>query len=649
MKFDTQGLRDPELGAKVLQVLQTRIGGNLPCEGFVAGQSVASAIDEILGLGEGVYNDVDVFLTESQWCEQTGDASSAVKVNRNAFASEQVQYATPDGLLSDDYSRTIALASRNVYSVRKSRMDGMTNRVLVDWSWAMSERFAEKRPEALISVFDTNNVQVTVDLATARLTATPAYEQFLATRELKLSQTFTPVQSLLRYLKKREELGVYGNDAAHLELVHQLVMANELSTEFREQRIADFRNGLRFMDIAFVDSYSRGGKSRAPRCEPTLRSSFQRVGTGVRSAPLVFGPKYKALYDRFEPLLSPHFKLTERSKGKLWLVSSTVPEVDASRVMPLLGNPQSEEPLTGARVVRRYWELKLPAGKRLARRRELYAELVASIRNEELQDLYAQAGRLAGDAHLEDFDSPSGMQELARLANAHEEFAFAAAALTPAQQIQLLRKLRKTFRTFDVPDAWGICRGRSSAQLRQWLSSDEELEAAVKQLVGTKEPLYEGRLPLPGQVGDITVHELFSSYLMQAEGSRMRHCVAGYTPHVASNRCRIVSFRTGQSATDCATAEWSISEAKSLPEFEHVAGHGVHPLQVTLAQLRSFANSAPSAAVAAVEARLREEVNAVLAADPEAGWNLLKPGQLEDRRKQLRAAPAPRKAAEIEW
>jgi hypothetical protein len=617
----------PDLGEHVLNVLRRR-AGNLPKEGFVAGQAVASALDEILGTGRPVYNDIDVFLSSTQWEEQTGEKAENSALE-DVRVSSRVNYYADEALAADSYSQSTQLATRNLYSIRQTRMDGMTNRVLVDWNWQLNRTTTSDKARGLIQVFDANNVQVAVDLQTGLMYHTDAYEQFMASRELRLTQAFTPMQSLLRYFKKREELGVYGNDTAHIELLHRLVQANELSADLREQRKADFVRGRRFFDTKYLKEYVQRDKI----ARNIFSTQYILVGTGARSMPLVFGPKYKALYDRFADKLEPHFTLTERERGNLWLISSKTDTVEAGAARQLAGNLDSAlSKASGGHVVRRFWQLTLAAGKLVTRRRELLKAFLASLKSAETRAAYENAYCMAGDAYLEGCDSEAALEELTRVINEHHEFTFAAIDLPLAQQIVVMRKLKKAFRANDVPDAWGVCLRRTSKDLLKWLDDETVLVEHLRRLRGSKDPLYANKLPLPDIVDGVQIVELTSTFALRAEGTKMRHCVSSYADSVRSESCRIVSFRKGEAAADCATLEWSFTEAKDSPAFETNGDRKVYPLQLVCGQIRSFANGVADAELTALEESLRTELNDWLKANPEAGWQQFRPNVLATRR-----------------
>jgi hypothetical protein len=106
----------------------------------------------------------------------------------------------------------------------------------------------------------------------------------------------------------------------------------------------------------------------------------------------------------------------------------------------------------------------------------------------------------------------------------------------------------------------------------------------------------------------------------------MRHCVGGYIGIVERGRSRIVSLKAGPSSRDCSTIEWAVVESAALHK-PHRASFGDNvPLQLAFRQNYSFGNTTPKAALNNAEVRLREDLNAWLLANPQAGWDLLRPG-----------------------
>ena len=622
----------PELGDKILKILSKY--NYIPTWGVIAGQAVASAIDELLGTGTPVYNDIDWFVSTDEW--NLDEIGNKIGLERPEYKNERlggtVWYQMPQELHFDSYDGTLSLARRHLYCINRSEQHGLLNKVAVQWY--LPPKTPQGQARDLISGFDINNVQCAVNLENRELTVTPAYREFFRTRELKLSNLFTPVHSALRLLKKSEELkNVYSNQERTLDLVSRLVRLNE-----GPESVARFRKEAYLNDRMYIDKDSllelwhKEGGFDYPCREPAV------AGLGYKGAPLTFGPKYEALFERFGSVMNERFELTERARGGLWLVSNRLST--PGRIFSWAPRGQAGHPMTIAQVHEANF---LPAGKQILNRRELFQSLLQAIPQEyeykERKRGLENAYLFKGDAYLEGFDSADAMKQLATLYVEHAEFA-CASALPMGQQVQLMKLLRKHFKRAGVHDAWGVLQNVNSKELLLWLQDESQLAPVMAKLQGTKEPLVT-RLPLSQNIGGVEVVEMLSQYDLNREGNKMSHCVAGYGPSVASNHCRILSFRKGEKATERATAEWQFFEDESAepirlptPELEGaVEMIAVYPLQVRLAQLRSHGNTSADEELAQAECLAREQLNQLLKERVEEMWELIKPGFIERRLK----------------
>lgn len=184
----------------------------LPRSGFVAGQAVASAVSEIFGDGAAVkYNDVDVFRKQTadewqsflDWSGEEGqDAPRGRAISTTKFTTLEVE---------ESYSQLV-LSSADRYHVIRTLRKGLLNEVVCEFSDTNQQKF--------LQTFDLNCVQVAVDLESRKLFWTPEFERFTRTRELDIVTLHTPFHSLIRYFKKKAELGgVFGNDKRIIELI----------------------------------------------------------------------------------------------------------------------------------------------------------------------------------------------------------------------------------------------------------------------------------------------------------------------------------------------------------------------------------------------------------------------------------------------
>ena len=203
---------DPGMGPAVLRHL--RQFANLPTDGLVAGQAVASAVSELFGEGWGVvYNDVDVFrhyrrLDETEEQRKRREKLRVLDTVRFTALDLEVEGWTPYSAM-----REVAITRREKYSVVKTMREGMLNVVYYDHGYASVDG-------QFLQTFDINAAQVGVDILSGQLMWTREYQRYLRTKQLEIVTMHTPYQSLIRYFKKRQELdGTYGNDARMTEMI----------------------------------------------------------------------------------------------------------------------------------------------------------------------------------------------------------------------------------------------------------------------------------------------------------------------------------------------------------------------------------------------------------------------------------------------
>lgn len=612
--FDVKLLHRRGLGRRIIELLSDM--HPLPSEGIIAGQSVASAIDEILGLAPPVYNDIDLFLTQAQWTDQTLEPEPRLSLAQSKHRlTDRVVYVEPTPSQDPAYARTFVMANRYLYTVVKARTDGLCNRVLVVWYHLGNQRAREAERSAqrcrdLILGFDLNSTQVAVDLATGKLFFTPAFEHYFAVRQLAIISTFTPLQSYLRYVKKRRELDCYGHDEGTAELIHRLILANEgtpLMRDARRQLFLDKRTAWTPEAIKASDASLATGR---------------RIGTGRHGAPLVFGKKYGRFLETCSAETSPFWEFSKHPTKDLWL---TTTKDNAPKLKELHRELNTDNIL----APRRFWSMYLPASKLIQTRRALFDQFIAHLEKSAFPDVARHyRGNLGvhGDDYLEGIETSHGLTELLLANIGHAEVREGGLSfLSFGNQIAVLRLVKTMLKQNDLADNWGVLAHRSPSWLAGLLTNTLPLSAAIARMRGSDAPMVEP-LPLPSECLGAAVRELRSVNELRAEGNRMRHCVGGYGDAVESGRSRILSLSLGPKATDCSTVEWRFAEDPKGTPFAKTKNRTFRPLQANLAQNYSFGNRAPSAKLYEVEAALRKELNAWLKENPREGWQLLNPG-----------------------
>jgi len=561
-----QSIITPGMGEQVLKTLGR--WATLPSSGIIAGQAVSSAIDEILGLATPVYNDIDVFMNTEEWralwpsdIERLESRQPWYQRPENGreqhtlFAS-RVSYTDDPVLESDDYSRKLSVAQRDLYSIGQTRTEGKLNFVRVEWSDAVlrqvcgmakdedSERMiARSQMQWLTKVFDMNCTQAAVNVASGQLEVSKHFEHFLRSRQLQLVTGFTPVHSLLRYLKKRSELQAYGDDAMHMRLVRMLVTRSQGPEAVAQVRRRMMTQG----NPEFTQEDVREEQRRRRLKEEPYGD--QRTGTGRHGEPLSFGRKYFDIYVKHQKLLNPHFLLTRHSKKDLWLLTSKNADNE------YCGWQDFQCPTV---VALQFAEKSLAPSKAAKAMEAGFEELCAAFESEYCRITLRRARNQLGRSYMEGMQDANNRKRWLAVAVEHPEFFWAAVGLPFKEQLDVISRMRKAFKKLGLTQPWGALSGYYSSTVAKLMTNETEWAEFVSRHAGSPEPLCKPLL-LPEKIGDVVVRELTTSRDLQIEGQRQHHCVGGYSESVANGHCRIVSLALGEASSMRSTMQVAVN------------------------------------------------------------------------------------------
>ncbi len=260
------------MGSAVLDALRSR--AELPPTGVLAGQAVASALEDCFGRGGGVYNDIDVFRqlpTRAPSRERTERIAPTL-----SMCALAVSRMPEPGAEEYDHLKLIpTLVTQETYRIERTVRRDALNTVLY-----RANGIPNADPLRVLRGFDLNCVRVGVDLQTRRLVWTPEYEAFLRTSELRLCAAHTPFHSLLRMLKKREELADVTLPLEASLSIAALMALPEPRRTLQERRAATFWYGSKYQALARTHRAALGA---AFRIETHLLRKGER-GALVRGA-----------------------------------------------------------------------------------------------------------------------------------------------------------------------------------------------------------------------------------------------------------------------------------------------------------------------------------------------------------------------------
>jgi len=181
---------------------------------IVAGASVATAIFKLLNI-QGMnlkYNDVDIFINGASKIGKIGLSKIKLERKDKVITANVTDFNVGLG----EYSE-IVLTRITRYQVIRSTRENLINKVYVKYASYLGSCVKANpsiKVKELVSGFDFNAVQVGVDLASGELYGTPEFWTFVATKQVSIQNLNTPSHTLIRYFKKKEEMGdgIYFDD-----------------------------------------------------------------------------------------------------------------------------------------------------------------------------------------------------------------------------------------------------------------------------------------------------------------------------------------------------------------------------------------------------------------------------------------------------
>lgn len=474
-------------------------------EGFIAGQAVASAISELYHDGKGVaYNDVDAFLLS------------------NAFNRKDNQLLTT----LDFETLRIGLAYKHltpmvctVYEVCGTQRDGMLNEVLC--SPQVSFEGAPYMAAMLfLQSFDLNCVQVGVRLSDQQLVWTPAFETFMATREMLVMNIKTPMHTAIRWFRKKQELeGVFGHDDRSMELLTTAILHNR--RELEEAVTLSVAHPLQAQSL-FGPGYAE--KARAVRS--TLARYFDLV--------CIDDSRYHMPLHRLEPQSTPQRELLE----------ANVPPM----TLPLY-----------ARALQGHWK------------RHVCSSILEAFNAPEDDEV-----RMAVFVEGVDALHPTllGHERNARLLrksfHEHQHLRRYLPCMDAAQQLAFVKALKElshreglwVYGIFETLENYRVAElgkvpaaDMATAVERRFREEVAENERLVAERPEPLKPLLDAM-----EMNGYRISELTTFRELADESTRMHHCVAGYFRSMVQGRRRIVRLHR-ERARDSLTMELVKDEA----------------------------------------------------------------------------------------
>lgn len=182
----------------VVNILQKRFG-QLPETGIIAGQAVASAIYDVLGISKnGPYNDLDVYVE----IYDLPDGYSQVEESTGVKA---ISHGVVSAGQSTSFDGIFQPMEKNGYFIYGAGVDA-NNSDINYISISMSCDRNQSEEKVILEGFDLNCCMSALDTANKQLVVNDAFLEFLESREIKIVNYFTPIHTIVRAVKKAKEL-----------------------------------------------------------------------------------------------------------------------------------------------------------------------------------------------------------------------------------------------------------------------------------------------------------------------------------------------------------------------------------------------------------------------------------------------------------
>jgi hypothetical protein len=497
----------------------------LPSTGILAGQALSSAILDLYGNGGGVYNDIDIFVPATE------DKLAHLRSDEH-LKEEALRLGLPFAQL-DDY-RMLTLSEGRTVQLAGSEQDGLINYVWCDTTqW-------ELLPGALVYGFDLNGVEVALDLEHRELTWTPAFEHFINNYELEITSLTTPERTLLRYLKKREEMPkLFGQD----DLVKRMV-ATWMASDW-------------------------------------VNHGTMALTTKTRALAQRFASKLSDMFELPEDLQAPHMDIREDwpmdrvlEAGIEKFVSDFVDVSGLTRIMPT------------------YWYASQRAQAEDASAfAEDLVQFFADRKDHEegsWENVIHMNAAVMGAAYASGVRSATHRDTILRVLEKHENLHGALQGLTLNEQYLCVLDLAKRAKTGIGQLVYGYVETMATP-VDMW--NQQHRDQFFRQLAREQKGITLCQPVFSTYEKDgWTIRELVTPSGLRTEGIVMQHCVGGYASKVKRRESRILSIRHAENGKWASTVEieGKAEAGERISIAQHRSYHNAEPAQQTKDVLQAY-------------------------------------------------------------
>lgn len=516
---------DPQLPVEVIRVIKDRLG-DIPSSGIAAGQAVASAIFYLLGLHDGVFNDIDVFLPKSSDIAKLMGESWNPKLR-----ADNDLVSLTHGYRETGFSSPIF--KKGHYHIIGSCYLGNVNIVVVH-----NYNHSTIGAQDIIGGFDINACEAAIDLESMKLTVSDAFRDFIKHWVLDVTTYHTPAHTALRIARKSRALNARINNTAMLRLQTMLAIAEaeeqRYSLKYTRGMLMAEKNAEKamgeplvcehftFRDITIEMSMEDGEAITLMQLSP--KACHEAVLNAYMSVISFLGAPESSV----AAAIFPHLWERVANKGDDSAVKWLIEEATARDAMKrdFLSPPQSEEEEA----------LYAEASERGERRDALLTIFICALRHHNPRVFKSQSTCINRALKMAEKHPLAFSKNEKHLTSLDDAILF-------GKNLNWLEKKRLHLVIGMYEDNTALLPALSNRQYKTALMPI--LDAIFSRMENERvTPIGEKLVNALNATGKIKVTELTSELEMLEQGYAQKHCVGGYFHQVKSRQCIILDVVT---------------------------------------------------------------------------------------------------------
>jgi hypothetical protein len=193
------------LGRTAIDIIKSKY--TLPDSGFLAGGSIANIIWELVSGNKAVVNDVDIFIL-----------SGVQEIHDDSENPYFIYNEKQEDIYLDCYGGLcICTKNKGYFKIESTERVDILNKIYYTSNTDC--------PSIVLSSFDLNAVKVGYDIKSDKLFYCDDFVDFLKSGELKVSNVKTPCHTLIRMIKKTQDMNAKLDDF-EINLIKQVIRGN---------------------------------------------------------------------------------------------------------------------------------------------------------------------------------------------------------------------------------------------------------------------------------------------------------------------------------------------------------------------------------------------------------------------------------------